>query len=152
MSTAICSAEPHPSVRRAIGALSGFRWGSNALAVDGEHTETGEPMLFGGPQMGYFSPPVIHEIGLHGAGFDVAGIGVVGTPSVVIGRTPEFAWSVTSGYDDQVDTIAVELHPEDRHRYWWNGEWRRMETETVVHRPSVLGALGNGDWPRGSVE
>lgn len=140
------------SVRQAIGALSGFRWGSNALAVDGEHTETGEPMLFGGPQMGYFSPPVIHEIGLHGAGFDVAGIGVVGTPSVVIGRTPEFAWSITSGYDDQVDTIAVELHPEDRHRYWWNGEWRRMETETVVHRPSVLGALGNGDWPRGSVK
>lgn len=140
------------SVRRAIGALSGFRWGSNALAVDGDHTETGKPMLFGGPQMGYFSPPVIHEIGLHGAGFDVAGIGVVGTPGVVIGRTPEFAWSVTSGYDDQIDTIAVELHPEDRHRYRWNGEWRRMETETVVHRPSVLGALGNGDWPRGSVE
>ncbi len=141
-----------PSVRRAIGALSGFRWGSNALAVDGEHTETGAPMLFGGPQMGYFAPPVIHEIGLHGAGFDVAGIGVVGTPGVVIGRTPEFAWSVTSGYDDQVDTIAVELHPEDRHRYRWNGEWRRMETETVVHRPSMLGALSNGDRPRGAVE
>lgn len=140
------------SVRRAIGALSGFTWGSNALAVDGEHTKTGAPMLFGGPQMGYFAPPVIHEIGLHGAGFDVAGVGVVGTPAVVIGRTPEFAWSVTSGYDDQVDTIAVELHPEDRHRYRWNGEWRRMETETVVHRPSVLGALGNGDWPQGSVE
>lgn len=144
--------EATPSVRRASGALSGFTWGSNALAVDGEHTETGEPMLFGGPQMGYFSPPVIHEIGLHGAGFDVAGIGVVGTPGVVIGRTPEFAWSVTSGYDDQVDTIAVELHPEDRYRYRWNGEWRRMETETVVHRPSVLGALGNGDCPRGSIE
>lgn len=140
------------AVRRATGALSGFRWGSNALAVAGEHTETGGPMLFGGPQMGYFAPPVIHEIGLHGAGFDVAGVGVVGTPSVVIGRTPEFAWSVTSGFDDQVDTIAVEVHPEDRHRYRWNGEWRRMETETVVHRPSVLGALGNGDWPRGTVE
>ncbi|RRJ33574.1 penicillin acylase family protein [Halocatena pleomorpha] len=141
-----------PSVRRAIGALSGFRWGSNALAVDGDHTETDTPMLFGGPQMGYFEPPVIHEIGLHGAGFDVSGVGVVGTPGVVIGRTPEFAWSVTSGYDDQVDTIAVELHPEDRHRYRWNGEWRRMETETVVHRPSVLGALGNGDRPQGAVE
>ncbi|WP_256685894.1 penicillin acylase family protein [Halococcus qingdaonensis] len=140
------------SVRRATGALSGFRWGSNALAVAGEHTDTGGPMLFGGPQMGYFAPPVIHEIGLHGAGFDVAGVGVVGTPGVVIGRTPEFAWTVTSGYDDQVDTIAVEVHPEDRHRYRWNGEWRRMETETVVHRPSLLGALGNGDWPRGTVE
>lgn len=140
------------SVRRATGALSGFRWGSNALAVSGDHTDTDGPMLFGGPQMGYFAPPVIHEIGLHGAGFDVAGVGVVGTPSVVIGRTPEFAWSVTSGFDDQVDTIAVEVHPDDRHRYRWNGEWRRMETETVVHRPSLLGALGNGDWPRGTIK
>jgi penicillin amidase len=139
-------------IRQATGVLTGFKWGSNALSVAGEHTETGQPMLFGGPQMGYFSPPVIHEIGLHGAGFDVAGIGVVGTPGVVIGRTPAFTWSVTSGFDDQVDTIAVRLHPEDRHRYEWNGEWREMRTETIDHDPSLLGALGNEDWPHGQVE
>lgn len=130
---------------KGAGIMEGFKWGSNALIVSGEHTETGAPMLGGGPQMGYFKPPVIHQVGLHGAGYDVTGIGVVGTPGVVIGRTPEFAWTVTSGRDDQVDTIAVELHPEDKHRYEWNGEWHRMQTETVVHRASVVGSIVSGE-------
>ncbi|MDY7081514.1 MAG: penicillin acylase family protein [Halobacteria archaeon] len=63
-------------LRNGLGKFKGFKWGSNALVVDGEKTETGKPMMFGGPQMGYFKPPVIHEIGLHGADFDVAGVDV----------------------------------------------------------------------------
>ena len=129
------------------GVLTGLKWGSNALVVHGDLTETGRPMLVGGPQMGYFKPPIVHEIGLHGAGFDTVGVGVVGTPNVLVGRTPEFAWTVTSGYDDQVDTIAVELHPEDRHRYR-TGEgkdWREMDTQRVVHRSSFLGSLADPD-------
>lgn len=129
------------------GILTGLKWGSNALAVHGDLTETGRPMLFGGPQMGYFKPPIVHEIGLHGAGFDVVGVGVVGTPNVVLGRAPEFAWTMTSGYDDQVDTVAVELHPEDRHRYRTSADeaWRTMDTERVVHRSSFVGSLADPD-------
>lgn len=33
-----------------------------------------------------------------------------------MGRTLAFAWTVTSGFDDIVDTLAVELNPDDRHR------------------------------------
>lgn len=106
---------------------------SNALAVGGEHTETGQPMLFGGPQMGMFKPQVLYQVGLHGAGFDVAGVGIVGAPGVVIGRTPSFAWSVTSGRDDHTDTIAIDLDANDRHRYEWNGDWYRMDCDTHVH-------------------
>ncbi len=135
-------------LRDAQGALAGFEWGSNAVAVAGEHTESGHPLLFGGPQMRYFRPPIVHEVGLHGADFDCVGCGVVGLPSVYFGRTTEFAWSVTSGYDDMVDTLAVRLHPEDRHRYDWGGEWREMRTETVVHRPSTIAALTDGSSPR----
>ncbi|RRJ32179.1 penicillin acylase family protein [Halocatena pleomorpha] len=131
--------------RRGKGVMEGFKWGSNALIVSGEHAETGQPMLGGGPQMGYFKPPVIHQIGLHGADYDVTGIGTVGAPGVIVGRTPEFAWTVTSGRDDQVDTIAVDLHPEDDHRYEWNGEYHEMATETVVHRASILGSIVEGD-------
>ncbi|MFD1512590.1 penicillin acylase family protein [Halomarina rubra] len=137
-------------LQRARGELAGFEWGSNALVVAGEQTETGSPLMFGGPQMGYFRPPVIHEVGLHGAGFDCAGIAVVGTPGVVIGRTPEFAWSVTSGYDDMRDTVAVRLHPTDDDRYYWRGRWREFRTEEVTHSPSRLGALADGQRPAGS--
>ncbi|WP_255149602.1 penicillin acylase family protein [Halorarius halobius] len=127
-----------------FGIMDGFKWGSNALVVDGDHTDTGKPMLSGGPQMGYFKPPIPYEVGLHGAGFDATGMGVVGAPSIVIGRTENLAWTVTSGRDDQIDTVAVELDPDDRHRYKWDGEWYEMETETVVHEASPVGGAVGG--------
>lgn len=138
-------------LHEAQGVVSGFGFGSNALAVAGDRTETGTPLLMGGPQMGYFRPPIIYEIDLHGDYFDVAGVGLAGVPSVVIGRTPTFAWTVTSGMDDMVDTVGVRLHPEDHHRYEWGGEWRRMRVETHTHRPSVVGAITAWDRPRARV-
>ncbi len=118
----------------ATGLLEEFKWGSNALLVNGSHTATGEPIMFGGPQMAYYKPPVPFEVGLHGAGYDVSGMGVATAPGVVIGRTADFAWSVTSGIDDQVDTVALELDPDDRHRYLWDGEYRSMDCREEVHR------------------
>ena len=131
------------------GVMAGFKWGSNAAIVSGELTDSGEPLLGGGPQMGYFKPPVPYEVGLHGAGYDMTGIGVTAAPAIVIGRTAggddvdALGWTVTSGRDDQVDTVAVELDPEDRHRYRWDGEWREMETRREEHVASpVPPALG----------
>jgi len=142
-------------VRESWGAMAGVGFGSNAMAVAGEYTETGRPMLFGGPQMGLVKPPVIYETGMHGAGFDVVGVAVVGTPAVIIGRTPEFAWTATSGGDDMVDVIAVDIHPDDRTRYRWDGEWRDMECETVVHdasgAPDIIDS-GDSDFETDVVE
>jgi len=131
------------------GVTSGFEWGSNAAIVSSELSESGQPLLGGGPQMGYFKPPVPYEVGLHGAGYDMTGIGVTAAPALVVGRTAggedrdALAWTVTSGRDDMIDTIAVELDPEDRHRYRWEGQWRQMETRREEHVASpVPPALG----------
>jgi penicillin amidase len=131
------------------GVMAGFKWGSNAAIVSGELSESGEPLLGGGPQMGYFKPPVPYKVGLHGAGYDMTGVGVTAAPGIVVGRTAGgedsdgLAWTVTSGRDDMVDVIAVELHDEDKHRYKWEGNWREMETRTEEHVASpVPPALG----------
>lgn len=131
--------------REGQGVMSGFKWGSNAFVIDGDLTESGTPMLGGGPQMGIFKPPIPYEIGLHGAGIDMTGMGVPGAPAEVIGRTDNLAWTVTSGRDDQIDTIAVELDPEDRHRYRWEGDWYEMATETVVHKASPVAPATGGE-------
>jgi penicillin amidase len=131
-------------IPKAQGLFEGFKFGSNALVVDGDHTATGNPMLVGGPQMSYFKPPVIHEVGLHGAGFDVSGVGVVGAPSIVVGRTPNLAWTVTSGRDDMVDVVAVDLDPDDKHRYQWGEGWHTMSTQTVRHATSPIGGVVEG--------
>lgn len=136
------------------GVMEGFKWGSNAVIVSGELSESGEPLLGGGPQMGYFKPPIPYEIGIHGAGYDVTGIGVTGAPTIVIGRTPggedadAMAWTITSGRDDMIDTVAVELDPEDRHRYRWEGEWHRMETRHEEHVANPAAAALTGSTPK----
>lgn len=131
--------------REPLGMLSDLSFGSNGIVVSGEHTETGDAMLAGGPQMSLLKPPVIHEIGLHGAEFDVVGIGVVGTPGIVIGRTDEFAWTVTSAGDDAIDTIAVDLDPDDHDHYRWDGEWHEFTTETYTHKPNAWAGLVGGN-------
>lgn len=132
-------------LRNSQGLMEGFKWGSNALVVGGELTEHGRPMLGGGPQAGLLKPPLIHEVGLHGAGFDITGISRIGVPTPTVGRTPNYAWTTTSGFADQVDTIAVELHPDDKTRYLWDGEWREMETRTVTHVASPVPPALGGD-------
>ena len=133
------------AVRVATGLFAGAGFGSNALIIDGEHTETGDPMLGGGPQMGLLKPPIIHEVGLHGPDFDVVGAGVVGTPGIVVGRTDEFAWTVTTAGDPMTETVAVELDPEDRYRYRWDGEFHEFVTREQVHRPNLWAGLTEGE-------
>ena len=144
------------STHQASGLLEGLKLGSNGIVVDGRHTETGEAMLGGGPQMSLLKPPALHEIGLHGAvdgeSFDVAGVGVVGAPSVVIGQTPAFAWTITTARDDAVDTIAVELDPEDRYRYRWDGEFHEFATERYTHEPNAWGGIVEGNVAPETVE
>lgn len=124
------------------GLLDGFKWGSNALVVDGAITDTGQPIMWGAPQMGYYKPPVPYQIGLHGAGFDVAGIGVAGAPGIVIGRNAQLAWTATSGIEDQVDLVSLPL--AGPRTYTWDGQEKTMDCWTVEHQvmPSPGGHMG----------
>ena len=131
--------------RVSLGAFEGAKFGSNAILVGGEHTDTGSPIVAGGPQTGLLKPSVQHEVGLHGGGFDVVGTGVAGAPGLIVGRTPDFAWTATSSREDMVDTIAVSLHPDDRYRYRWDGEWHEFVTREVVHEPNLWGGLVEGN-------
>lgn len=131
-------------LREARGMLAGFKFGSNAIIVGDEHSAEGKPILGAGPQMGLFKPPIPYEIGLHGAGFDVVGMGVVAAPALVIGRTPDIAWTVTTSQDEMIDTIAIDVDPDDRHRYRWNGEWHEMATQQVTHYTAPVGGAAQG--------
>ncbi len=114
------------------GLFAGFKWGSNAFLLDAKLSETGKPIMWGAPQMGYYKPPVPYQIGLHGAGFDAVGIGVASAPGIVIGRNADIAWSATSGIEDMTD--VVELTLDGPRSYLWDGEVRQMDCHTVVHQ------------------
>ena len=93
-----------------LGSL-GFPTGptSNALLVGAEESVTGNPLQIGAPQVGYAVPSFFMEVDVHSPGVDFRGPAVPGASALIpLGRGADYAWSLTTGYSDAVDT-RVEL-------------------------------------------
>ncbi|TWP49949.1 penicillin acylase family protein [Lentzea tibetensis] len=83
---------------------------SNALAVSGAYTDTGNPIGVWGPQAGYFAPQLLMLQELNGPGLRSRGVSFAGVSMYVqLGRGVDYSWSATSAGQDIVDTYAVEL-------------------------------------------
>ncbi|MEJ5866678.1 penicillin acylase family protein [Pseudokineococcus sp. 5B2Z-1] len=89
------------------GATGGI--GSNAWAVSGEHTASGEPLLANDPHLAASFPSTWSQVGLHctvvdaDCPFDVSGFSFAGMPGVVIGHTADVAWGFTNTGSDVTD-------------------------------------------------
>lgn len=78
--------------------------GSYAWAVSAARSTNGHAMLYGGPQMGFSVPEVLHEVQLKGGNsFNVAGMAFAGVPQVLIGRNDHVAWTSTTATGDNLD-------------------------------------------------
>lgn len=126
-----------------------FRLGSNALLVSPDLSATGQALMGGGPQMGYFVPQVPYEIGLHGPQTEAEGIGVTGAPGVIIGTMENFSATVTSGISDQIDKVALPADGE-RSYTWDEDDVRDLDCRTEEHTlftPPALYDPATGDPP-----
>lgn len=120
--------------RTLAGVGLGRKMASNAIPVSGRLTESGSPILLGGPQLDYLVPGIFYEFEVHSPSQQARGIGFAGTAGVVlIGKTPTHSWSITYGYTDQVDVFLVPLDPADTTRYLRDGASHPLQTyETTV--------------------
>ncbi len=107
-----------------------YKTGSYALAVHGDITESGDALLFGGPQMDYSTPSVMYEAGLHGPDFDVAGITVAGYPFIMFGHNRNGAFTSTAGIDNCLQTFEVDItvNEDGPDTYMFQGEQEEIET------------------------
>jgi penicillin amidase len=81
--------------------------GSYGWVVSAARSAEGFAMLYGGPQMGFSAPEVVHEVQLSGGnGFRVKGMAFAGVPLVLIGRNDHVAWTSTTATGDNVDTYV----------------------------------------------
>jgi acyl-homoserine lactone acylase PvdQ len=102
---------------------------SNILMVSGKKSTNGHPLLVGGPQLGYFYPGLTLEMDLHGPGVDVRGATSAPFPGyMLIGRGPDFAWTLTSAGADIIDQFAETLCGGDDAHYVFKGRCRAMTT------------------------
>jgi len=110
-----------------------YHFGSNGWVVAPEKSETENAMLLGGPQMGHSIPQIVVEVGMHGAGMNTSGMTFPGVgPAIAIGANSYGAWTTTSGLSDGVDTYIEILHPFNKTKYRYNGQWYQMENRTEI--------------------
>ena len=94
-----------------------FETGSYCMVVSPKRSTTGKALLLSGPQMGFTTPSIIHEIALDAPGVQVAGIDVPGIPAVVIGNTPNLAWGLTTGVADMADIVVAGKSGDEAYAY-----------------------------------
>lgn len=123
------------AARERMGAPVYF--GSNAWVAGPKKSATGNPLLYGGPMMGFGTPSLCNEIHLVAPGLDVAGMSFPGVPGVMIGWNDRVAWTTTSGGADLVDVFTLELNPENPEEYRYQGGWRKFDA--VEHEVKVKG-------------
>jgi acyl-homoserine lactone acylase PvdQ len=111
------------------------RLASNFLVASPQRSATRETLFVAGPQLGYSYPPIVLEASLHGPGLLAQGALVPGGgPYLLIGRTTDYAWSLTTAMNDNRDQILVELcepngsEPTRRSRFYRHqGACRAMD-------------------------
>jgi acyl-homoserine lactone acylase PvdQ len=135
------------------------RWASNFLLLSARRSSTGHPLFVAGPQIGYFYPGLTLEADVRGPGFEARGAYSPANPgTILIGRGPDFAWSLTSAGSDLIDEYAEVLCGGSRTRYRYRGRCRsmgsvdagtikgegRVRYRTTVHGPVTGYATAGG--------
>ena len=128
---------PAGAATSAAGAPPRLR-ASNWLLASPERSATGNPLAVMGPQLGYYYPEIVQQIHLEGPGIKAQGAAVPGLAMyILIGRTENYAWSLTSAGHDVRDVFAEPLCNADGStptrastHYRYQGQCRPFQTVT----------------------
>ena len=102
------------SARKIPAAVELAAPSSNMIAVAPGESSTGNSLEWGGPQVGYSVPQFFIEIDVHSPSFDFRGPALPGASLFVpLGRGPDFAWSLTTGASNVIDTRVERLCAKD---------------------------------------
>ncbi len=111
------------------------RMASNFLIVNSPQSVNGTNLAVMGPQLGFYYPEIVQQIHLSGPGIEAQGVAVPGLSMyLLIGRTQDYAWSLTSANHDVRDVFAEALcNPDgseptlESSHYEFDGECRPYE-------------------------
>lgn len=110
---------------------------SHAWVVGGSRTTTGAAVLVSDPQTPVRNPSLWMEFHLSGKTINARGVGVPGSPGLLIGFTPHVAWGLTALGADQADLFRLRTDPARPDEYLWDGQWRKLHSR--VERIRVKG-------------
>jgi len=105
---------------------------SHAWVISGERTTTGKAVLVSDPQTEIAAPVIWYESQVTGATLNVRGIGVAGTPALLLGFNDHVAWGLTAAGLDQSDLFRLEMVDADHYQIDGVTATVESEVETIV--------------------
>ena len=127
--------------------------------ITGDESATGDPLMVGGPQIGYFYPGFTYEMDMDAGDLQWRGATSVPFPGyLLIGRGEDFATTLTSASADVIDQFVETLCDGSDTKYIYKGECSRhgafeagtlggnpVEFYTTVHGPVIGYAEVDGE-------
>jgi penicillin amidase len=124
-----------PVVPRALAGAS------NAWAAGIPRSATGSTLLANDPHLGLTAPSIWYLARLELTSGGVIGGTIPGVPVIMLGRSSDLGWGITSSYLDDQDIYIEEVNPSDASQYRVPNGWANFETRESIIRikdaPSV---------------
>ena len=116
--------------------------GSNGIAVGPSRSADGTTRLLVNSHQPYTGPVAWYEARLKSEeGWDMAGGVFPGSPLILHGHNRHLGWASTVNRPDVVDVYLLEINPENRNQYRFDGEWRDLEVGEAEIRVKIFGRL-----------
>lgn len=87
--------------------------GSYGIVLSNLYKGEKKAWILGGPQMGYFKPSAVYNIGLHTPEFDIVGTTPVGYIFVMFAANRNIGFTATAGVGNLVDIVAMKQDPQN---------------------------------------
>lgn len=111
----------------------GFGGASNVWAVAPKRSATGGTLLANDPHLGFTAPTIWYLARLELSTGGVIGGTIPGMPIVMVGRSDEIGWGLTTAYADDQDVHIERLNPDNPEEVQTPSGWAELRS-----RPSIL--------------
>lgn len=131
-----------PASKAARAFFRDADFGSNAFAVAPSRSADGATRLAINSHQPWTGPVAWYEAHLHsGEGLDIVGGTFPGSPVILHGHNRNLGWAHTVNLPDLADVYELEMNPDNRDQYRFDGEWRTLEKGTASITVKLLGPI-----------
>ena len=101
---------------------------SNNWAVAPAKSSSGGALLAGDPHLHMTLPSIWFQMTQDSPSFHVSGVGIPGTPGVLLGHNEHIAWSLTDAQNQQTFFYQEKEDASHPNQYFWKGAWNDYKT------------------------
>lgn len=110
----------------------GLSGASNAWAAGPSRSATGGTLLANDPHLGFSAPSTWFLARLELQSGGVIGGTIPGMPLILVGRSDDFGWGLTTAYVDDQDVYVEQLNPDDPSEVLTPDGFKRMRQRTSI--------------------